>query len=397
VDYEFGEDGDQLRLQLRELIADRIPPGYLGAFTDDPEDLAIAQRFCKELASRGLLTLSWPEEYGGRGASLWLQTVVREEMWAHHEPRGAQYMGLNWVGPAIMEFGSPEQRRLHLPALAAGDEIWCQAFSEPDAGSDLASLSTRAEPDADGWRISGQKIWTSYAGIADFCFLAARVAGTGSKHAGITIFLIPMDREGVEVRPISSMLGPHHLNECFFDHVWASPNEVLGEVGQGWKIIRRSLAYERVGIARYARCDRLLSIAARELEGKWDSVPASLRARWNRALLKVRVARLLAYRCVAAQARREATDALASVARVAVTQCDQEVAETLFQALGHRSLESAKSAAARGSSEGPDRLYGAVEDHWRYAQAATVASGAIEIQRMLIARSILGTHGSGAS
>jgi alkylation response protein AidB-like acyl-CoA dehydrogenase len=179
--------------------------------------------------------------------------------------------------------------------------------------------------------------------------------------------------------------------------VWASPDEVLGEVGQGWKVIRRSLAYERVGIARYARCDRLLSMAARELEGKWDSVPPSLRARWNRALLKVRVARLLAYRCVAAQARGESTDALASVARVAVTQCDQEVAETLFQVLGHRSLESAKSAATHGSSEGPVALFGAVEDHWRYAQAATVASGAIEIQRMLIARSILGTHGSGAS
>jgi len=397
VDYEFGEDGEQLRAQLRELIADRIPPGYLGAFTDEPEDLAIAQRFCKELASRGLLTLSWPKEYGGRGASLWLQTVVREEMWAHHEPRGAQYMGLNWVGPAIMEFGTPEQKRLHLPALAAGDEIWCQGFSEPDAGSDLAALSTRAEPDDGGWRISGQKIWTSYATIADFCFLAARVPGDGSKHAGITIFLIPMDRQGVEVRPIKSMLGPHHLNECFFDNVWASSDEVLGEVGQGWKVIRRSLAYERVGIARYARCDRLLSLAARQLDGEWDSVPASLRARWSRALLKVRVARLLAYRCVAAQARGEATDALASVARVAVTQCDQEVAETLFQLLGHRCLDGAKSSAERESSEGGVLPYGAVEDHWRYAQAATVASGAIEIQRMLIARSILGNHGSGAS
>jgi alkylation response protein AidB-like acyl-CoA dehydrogenase len=399
VDYEFGEEGDQLRSQLRDLIADRIPPAYLGAFTDDPEDLAIAQRFCKELVSRGLLTLSWPKEFGGRDASLWLQTVVREEMWAHHEPRGAQYMGLNWVGPAIMEFGTPEQKKVHLPALAAGDEIWCQGFSEPDAGSDLASLSTRAERHPDGWRISGQKIWTSYAEMADFCFLAARVAGSDAraKHEGITIFLIPMDREGIEVRPIKSMLGPHHLNECFFDNVWASPTEVLGEVGQGWKIIRRSLAYERVGIARYARCDRLLSIAGRELEGKWDSVPPTLRARWSRALIKVRVARLLAYRCIAAQARGEPTDALASVARVAVTQCDQEVAETLFQVLGHRSLESAESTVKLETDEGGAPFKGAIEDHWRYAQAATVASGAIEIQRMLIARSILGSHGSGAS
>ena len=381
VDYEFGREGDQLRSDLRRLIAERIPPEFLGAFSDDPEDLAITQRFCKELAARGLLTLSWPEEYGGRAASLWMQTVVREEMWAHHEPRGAQYMGVNWVGPAIMEFGTPEQKMAHLPALAAGDEIWCQGFSEPHAGSDLSALSTRADPDGEGWRISGQKIWTSYAQMADFCFLAARVPGDGDNHDGITLFLIPMDRAGIEVHPIKSMLGPHHLNECFFDDVWASPDEVLGPVGQGWSVIRRTLAYERVGIARYARCDRLLAMVGRELEGEWDVLPAELRARWVRALVKVRVARLLAYRCVAAQARGEPSDALASVARVAVTECDQEVAETLFQVFGHRSLESAETGAP---------LHGALEDHWRYAQASTVASGTIEIQRSVIARSVLG-------
>jgi alkylation response protein AidB-like acyl-CoA dehydrogenase len=381
VDYEFGEEGDQLRSDLRALVADRLPPDFLGAFTDDPGDLAITQRFCQELAARGLLTLSWPEEFGGRGGSLWMQTVVREEMWAHHEPRGAQYMGVNWVGPAIMEFGTAGQKALHLPALAAGEEIWCQGFSEPDAGSDLSSLSTRAERDGDGWRISGQKIWTSYATMADYCFLAARVAGSGDKREGITLFLIPMDRAGIEVRPITSMLGPHHLNECFFDQVWAAPDEVLGPVGEGWTIIRRTLAYERVGVARYARCDRLLALVDRELEGSWDSLAPALRARWSRALIKVRIARLLAYRCVAAQARGEPSDALASVARVAVTQCDQEVAETLFQVFGHQSLAGARS-------DGP--LHGALEDHWRYAQASTVASGTIEIQRSLIARSVLG-------
>jgi alkylation response protein AidB-like acyl-CoA dehydrogenase len=382
LDYEFGEEGNQLRSLLRELIHDRIPPGFLGAFTDDPEDLAITQRFCKELAAKGLLTLSWPEEFGGQAGSLWDQTVVREEMWAHHEPRGAQYMGLNWVGPSIMEYGTAHQKSVHLPPIAAGERIWCQGFSEPDAGSDLFALSTRATPEGDGWRISGQKIWTSYAEMAGYCFLAARVAGADEGASGITIFLIPMDREGIEVRPIKSMLGRHHLNECFFDNVWASPDEILGGVGAGSKIIRRTLSYERVGIARYARCDRLLSLLSRSLEGQWDTLPAALRARWNRALVKVRTARLLAYRCVAAQARGEATsDTLASVARVAVTQCDQEVAETLLQVLGHRALEGT----------GPDApFFGAMEDHWRYAQASTVAAGAIEVQRETVARSVLG-------
>jgi alkylation response protein AidB-like acyl-CoA dehydrogenase len=380
LDYEFGPQGDQLRSLLRELIAERIPAGFLGAFSEDPEDLAIAQRFCKELAAKGLLTLSWPTEFGGAARSLWDQTVVREEMWAHHEPRGAQYMGLNWVGPAIMEFGTPSQKATHLPAIAAGERIWCQGFSEPDAGSDLFALSTRAVPEPGGWSISGQKIWTSYAEMAGYCFLAAKVPGADDGHGGLSIFLIPMDREGIDVRPIASMLGRHHLNECFFDQVAASPEDLLGAVGQGSAIIRRTLSYERVGIARYARCDRLLSLAFGALDG--PSLPPALRARFNRALIKVRTARLLAYRCVAAQMAGEATSAtLASVARVAVTQCDQEVAETLMQLLGHRGLEA----------PGPDApFYGALEDHWRYAQASTVAAGAIEVQRETVARSVLG-------
>jgi alkylation response protein AidB-like acyl-CoA dehydrogenase len=387
LDYEFGEEGDRLRSALRELIHERIPPDFLGAFTDDPEDLAITQRFCKELAAKGLLTLSWPEEFGGQAGSLWDQTVVREEMWAHHEPRGAQYMGLNWVGPAVMEFGTPTQKAVHLPPIAAGERIFCQGFSEPDAGSDLFSLSTKATPKGDGFIISGQKIWTSYAEMADYCFLAARVDEAGVGHRAITIFLIPMDREGIEVRPIKSMLGRHHLNECYFDDVWAGPDDVLGGLGGGSTVIRRTLAYERVGVARYARCDRLLSLVSRSLEGQWDSVPLALRARWNRALIKVRTARLLAYRCVAAQVRGDINSAtLASVARVAVTQCDQEVAETLLEVLGHRALQGAD----RGGSSPDGSFYGAVEDHWRYAQASTVAAGAIEIQRETVARSVLG-------
>ena len=381
MDYDFGPTAAGLRRRLRGLIAGEIPAGYLGAFTDDPRDLDVAQRFCRRLAQEGLLTVAWPEEYGGAGGSVWEQTVVREEMWAHHEPRGAQYMGLNWVGPAIMSFGTPEQKSAFLPPIASGAVIWCQGFSEPDAGSDLAALSTRAEPDGDGWRITGQKIWTSYAEMAQWCVLAARVGAPGPrKHEGITIFLVPMDRPGITVRPIRSMLGPHHLNECFLDGVRAESGEVLGGVGNGWAVIRRALAHERVGIARYARCDRLLSLMSDELDS--GRVPPGLRSRWARALVQVRVARLLAYRAVAEQETGSPSDSAASVARLAVTQCDQEVAELLFEALGNRSLESGATAP----------LAGAVEDHWRYAQAATVASGTIEIQRLIVSRSLLGSR-----
>jgi alkylation response protein AidB-like acyl-CoA dehydrogenase len=379
MDFDLGEQAAELRGRLRTLIAANVAEDYLGAFTSDPADLDVAQRFCRTLADAGLLTIAWPTEFGGGGGSVWDQTVVREEMWAHHEPRGAQYMGLNWVGPAIMAFGSDAQKQQHLSAIAAGEVIWCQGFSEPEAGSDLASLRTRAVEDGDGWRITGQKIWTSYAGMAQWCVLAARV-GPGERHEGITMFLVPMDTPGITVRPIRSMLGPHHLNEVFFDEVWAGPDAVLGGIGEGWAVIRKALAHERVGIARYARCERLLSALGQELAPHWDALPASLHAQWARALVQVRVARLLAYRTVHAQATGELPDLFASVARIAVTQCDQSVAEVLFQAVEDGALEAGSAAP----------LHGAIEDHWRYAQAATVASGTIEVQRMIVSKALLG-------
>jgi alkylation response protein AidB-like acyl-CoA dehydrogenase len=380
VDYDLGERADALRQRLRLLIEEQVPEDFLGAFTDDPEDLALTQRFCKTLAAEGLLALAWPTEWGGGGGSVWEQTVVREEMWAHHEPRGAQYMGLNWVGPALMRHGTPAQRAQHLPPIAAGDVIWCQGFSEPEAGSDLGSMRTRAVADDHGWLVSGQKVWTSYAQMAQWCVLAAATAPEAPTSQRITLFLVPMDRAGLTVRPIPSMLGPHHLNELFLDEVRVHPEDVLGEVGGGWQVIRDALAYERVGIARYARCDALLARVREALGDEWDALPGALRTRWVRAMVDVRVARLLAYTAVAEQETGVPADATASMARIKTTQCDQSVAELLMEAAGPDGLEGGRDAF----------LHGAVDDHWRYAQAATVSSGTIEVQRMLVARAALG-------
>ena len=385
MDYDFGEAAHELRGRLRTLIEESFPDDFLGAFTNDPADLALTQAFCKTLAAEGLLALAWPTEYGGGGASVWEQTVVREEMWAHHEPRGAQYMGLNWVGPALMKHGTPEQRARHLPAIAAGDTIWCQGFSEPEAGTDLASLRTRATPTEDGWTISGQKVWTSYAQMASWCVLAACTDPAASSSQRITLFLVPMDRAGIMVRPIASMLGRHHLNEVFLDDVHVGAGDVLGSVGGGWRVMRDALAYERVGIARYARCDSLLERLRVHLGEGWNDLPAAVRSRWVRAVIDLRVARLLAYRAVGAMDEHATTaqavdHAAGSIARIATTTCDQSVAELLLEAVGGAGLDA-----------GPDAvLHGAIDDHWRYAQAATVSSGTIEVQRMLVAKAALG-------
>jgi len=378
----MGPGADALRSDLRQLVREHVPFDYLGAFTDDPADLEIAQRFCRLLAERGQLCLAWPEEYGGRGASPWEQTVVREEMWAHHEPRGAQYMGVNWVGPTIMRHGTAGQQSLHLPAIARGEVIWCQGFSEPDAGSDLASLRTaaRREDGTDGWRVYGQKIWTSYALMAQWCFLLARTSTGQKKQQGLTTFLVPMSRPGIEVRPIATMLGPHHLNEVFFDGLHVTEADVLGTVGAGWQVVQEVLAFERVGIARYARCERLLLAAPRVLGGEWETLPEELRGRWARMLTHCRRARLLAYRVISLQSTGTVTPGDTAAYRIAVTRLDQESAEVLME-IRHLATPEAGEEGRWFRRE--------AEDHWRYSQASTVASGSIEMQRILLARALL--------
>jgi alkylation response protein AidB-like acyl-CoA dehydrogenase len=382
MEYDMGEAVGSLRTELRSLVREHVPTDFLGAFTDDPADLEVAQQFCRTLAERGLLCMAWPEEFGGRGASAWEQTAVREEMWAFHEPRGAQYMGVNWVGPAIMRHGTAEQQRTHLPPIARGEVIWCQGFSEPNAGSDLASLQTAARRDGDEWRVSGQKIWTSYATMAQWCFLLARTSRGEKKQQGLTIFLVPMDDPAIEVRPIDCMMGPHHLNEVFFDELPVTEADVLGPVDDGWRVVQEVLAFERVGIARYARSDRLLQWAPAAFGPAFEDLPDELLSRWARMLTHSRRARLLAYRVVALQTKGQVRPGDAAAYRIAVTRLDQESAEVLTDIAALIPDGAAASDEAR-------RFKRAVDDHLRYAVSATTASGSIEMQRILLARALL--------
>jgi alkylation response protein AidB-like acyl-CoA dehydrogenase len=373
----FDDGPDELRQELRELMAAELPGGWLGPFTEDPRDKELSDRFCRILADRGLLIPEWPVEYGGRGLELERGVVIREEMWAHGEPRGPQYYGPNWVGPSIMQHGTEAQRLQHLPPIAEGRVVWCQGFSEPGAGSDLAALSTRAVRDGDGFRITGQKVWTSWARWAQWCYLLARTpSDSGDPRDGITVFLIPMDRAGIEVRPIDGLPGPHHLNEVFLDDVRAERAEVLGEVGAGWRVMRDALAHERVGIARYARSDRVLSIVApRVAEGGVD-----LRRRWLEARIANRVSRVINRATLGAQTPTEPRDVEASAARLLTTRADQQAAEVALDAVGDRFAEDRYSG---GAPEG-----GMLEFVWRYARGATIASGTTEMLQLRIASAL---------
>ncbi|WP_041255109.1 acyl-CoA dehydrogenase family protein [Frankia sp. EAN1pec] len=379
MEYEMGEGVATLRRELRQLVREHVPPDFLGAFTADPADLEVAQAFCRTLAERGLLCMAWPREFGGRESSPWEQMAVREEMWALHEPRGAQYMGVNWVGPTIMRHGTAEQQARHLPPISRGEVIWCQGFSEPEAGSDLASLRTTARRDGDGWRVTGQKVWTSYATMAQWCFLLARTSKGARRQQGLTVFLVPMSDPAIEVRPIASMIGPHHLNEVFFDELRVTEADVLGTVDEGWSLVQEVLAFERVGIARYARVERLLHEAPAALGDQWEKLPEELRGRWARMLVHARRARLLAYRVVALQASGRIRPDDSAAYRIAVTRLDQESAEVLMDIVAEASLPD----------EAGRRFRRAVADHRRYSVSATVASGSVEMQRILMARALL--------
>jgi alkylation response protein AidB-like acyl-CoA dehydrogenase len=380
LDYHEAPEVGALRRQLRELVAEFIPADFLGAFTDDPQDLETAERFCQELGNRRLLAMAWPKEFGGQAASNWEQTALREEMWAVHEPRGAQYMGINWVGPIIMKHGTPAQHEKFLPPIAAGEVIWCQGFSEPGAGSDLPALRTAAVKVDGGWRINGQKIWTSYARMAQWCFLLARTGPQSARKDGITVFLLEMNQAGVETRPVDSMIGNHHLNEVYFDDAWVPDDAVLGAIDGGWNIISDVLAFERVGIARYARCERLLQWAPKALGERWQTLPPALIDRWTMALVHTRQARLMAYKVVGLQERGGLDPADAASYRIAVTTLDQEVAEVLMDIAG---------AGGLGTQDSDPLFDHGVEDHWRYAQASTVASGTLEMQQQLLARTLV--------
>lgn len=379
----MGSDAELLRERLRSLLAEHVPEDYLSPFSDDHADIEISEAFVKVLADEGLLTMAWPREYGGKDADPWSQTVVREEMWAHYEPRGSHYMGLNWAGPTIMRFGTQSQKEFFLPRIASGEITWCQGFSEPDAGTDLASLRTTARRVEDGWRINGQKVWNSYASMANWCIVAVRTNNAGRKQDRLTLFMVPIDQPGLEMRPIASMLGPHHLNELFFDDVPATDANVLGEVGGGWSVMRYALTRERVGIARYARADRLLVREIERLGSEYAELPHSLRTRVVLAAVHNRIARLLAYRVTDRQEKDQVTEADAGAARIFTTQVEQEVADVLMEIAGPASLKD------KADDDSP--LGGALEDFWRYTNASTVASGSIDVQRMHVARAVLGS------
>jgi alkylation response protein AidB-like acyl-CoA dehydrogenase len=296
MDLTFNEREIAFRDELRVWFEAHAP----GREPDGDEDAHYAWRrdFQRELADGGWAAVHWPVEYGGRGATLTQSAIFFEELGRSGAPLPANVLGLLLAGPTIMTWGTPEQKERYLNPILTAEEIWCQGFSEPDAGSDLASLKTRAVQDGDEWVISGQKVWTSGAQYSKWCMLVARTDTEVPKHKGLTYFLMDMQQEGVQVRPLRQITGEPEFNELFIDGARIPDENVLGGIGNGWKVALTTLMNERSGLAFFlqVRLRQLLDRVVDEAAGRGLLDDPVVADKLGELHLKAEVLRLTAYR-----------------------------------------------------------------------------------------------------
>jgi alkylation response protein AidB-like acyl-CoA dehydrogenase len=361
---EFRE---HVRKALDELLPRDWDEVYVPQSYASDAQVEFSRTFCAELAKRGLLVPHWPKKFGGNDADDWQHFILGEEMKAAGEPRGPQYMNVNWIGPVMMRYGSEEHQREHLQGIASGKVIWCQGFSEPGAGTDLASLKTRAENRGDHYVINGSKIWTSYARKADWCFLLAR---TGPGRKEISVFVLPMETPGISVTSFPGLIKDGHLNEVFFTDVKVPVTARLGQEGEGWKIITYALSYERVGVARYHAGLEALNLAIEQLkkENRYDDPVMQSRAGIIAAQFEA--ARLLTYRVVDQRVHKIPDTSEANLCRVASLEAVEDLMDFLVQYV-------------------PESLAGGnalLEDYYRINIPAGITGGTNELQLDLVAR-----------
>ena len=377
MEFHWSAEDSDFREELLRFMAEHLPEDWDEISKGGPgsdDQAAFSRRFCALLADRGWLTQSWPADFGGNDAPPWRHAILGEEMWAAGEPRGPQYMNVNWIGPTIMQYGTEEQKALHLPLISRGDVLWCQGFSEPEAGSDLVALRTLAIRDGDDYLVNGTKIWTSYVNHAQYCFLLVRTDPESKRHRGISILLVPMDLSGIEVREIPSVVGDRYFHEVFFTDVRVPVGCRLGPEHEGWDVVAYSLQYERVGAARYARAARMLDALAKYADERGLLSDPTTLEKLGEARAACEASRVLTYRVIDLRAHGSPPTADTNIARVAGTLAERAVAELAMEIYGSDGL-----------------AYGSFADsHFRLAMTAGVAVGTTEVNLNLVASRFLG-------
>ena len=376
---------DELRGWLRDNLTDefRVRRGRVA----DPEWIAVRLRWQRRVYEGGYAGISWPKEYGGRGASLIEEMIFNQEIVGARAPEMVNGIGLYMAGPTIIAHGTPAQKARYLAPLLSGDEIWCQGFSEPNSGSDLASLRTRAVRDGDDYVVNGQKVWTTLGHVARYCILLTRTGTPEARHGGLTYLIVDMTSPGVEVRPLRQITGDAEFNEIYFTDVRVPAANLLGEEGAGWKVAMTTLMHERasLGIGLQVRTrialEDLMTLARAAHPGNGGLHPL-LRQEIAQLAIDIEAMRLNSYRGLTRMLRGEQPGPEGSINKLMWSEVNQRLCDTALEVVGAQSLlgEGEELAEAGG--------------RWSYAmlrsRANSIEGGTSEVLRNILAARVLG-------
>ena len=388
MDFSFSKKEEAFRQELRAWLEANLPEGWLeGTFKMPDDEAGFLRDWQRKLYEGGYAAIAWPKEYGGRNATLMEEIIYHQEMVRVKAPALINYVGIHMVGPTLMQIGTEEQKETYIPKILTGEEVWCQGYSEPNAGSDLAALQTSAVKDGDKWIINGQKVWTSFGHVADRCFLLARTNRYDKKHKGITAFLLDMNQEGVETRPIIQMDGKHDFNEVYLNNAVAYDADIVGAVDEGWRVSIALLMHERTGIGAQVftleqQFNDLVAVT-KELEADGEPLMndpfvqrtmVDLYARSRGSLLNY-------YRNLTKQLKQGHPGVEGSMDKLIVSELTKDLFSQAISLQGHQGVLW-KEDAVVGSSYW--------QDNYLYSFGQTIGGGTSEIQKNTIAERILG-------
>jgi alkylation response protein AidB-like acyl-CoA dehydrogenase len=412
MDLTYPPEAEEFRGVISAWLSENLPEGWgTPGFSMTPaERAAFNEQWTAKLFAGGWICASWPTEYGGKGLTLLQQVVLNEEFARAGAPLRADFFGDTLVGPTLLQWGTEEQKKQFIPSILNGTIAWCQGFSEPDAGSDLASLKTKAELDGDEWVINGQKVWTTQARRADYIFLLARTDPDAPKHAGISYLLVPMKQPGVEVRPIEQIDGSAEFNEVFLTNVRCPRENVIGGVNNGWKVAMTTLGFERGTSATtgYRRFQKEFNEILQLAQARGASRDPLLRQRLARSWSKIKIMQINGYRTLTDALRgTNATAALGATNKMFWSEAHQETMLLAMDILGMDGQILLGQVGQNGKDGGdgtdgkemllPGARHGRadypvnnLQSIFFFSRSETIWGGSAEIQRNIVGERVLG-------
>jgi len=383
MDFRDAPEEASFRSELRSWLEENLPDGWRELSPSRTRwNADVSREWSKKLYEAGYVGLTWPKEYGGRAAPYTHQAVFLEEMVRAEAPEHIGVIGLGMAGPTIISHGTDEQKNRHLANILSGDEVWCQGFSEPGSGSDLASLRTKAVRDNGHFVVNGQKVWSSFAHIADWCILLVRTDPDAKKHQGITYLLVDMHSDGVDVRPLNQMSGEPEFNEIFFSDVRVPIENVLGEVNAGWGVAMTTLLHERgaLGFALTSRLEVAMNkvvTLARETGAERDPL---IRDRIARHWVELQGLKFTNYRALTTLVKTGVPGPEGSIAKLFWSESNQRLTKLALEIMG-----------PRAQLDGDEGIW---DGYWQYQQLRsrgnTIEAGTSEVLRNIIAERVLG-------